>query len=92
MSIGELKLRKHRHLLFKLMDQRVIYLIEQDENTKIPTDKELAIHVGRYVGLDKGDPLINQLTNEYSTWKQTLNNDVHLLREYEIKKTQTNNF
>tara|TARA_Y100001938_G_C8059588_1_gene416395 strand:+ start:1400 stop:1624 length:225 start_codon:yes stop_codon:yes gene_type:complete len=74
------------------MDQRVIYLIEQDENTKIPTDKELAIHVGRYVGLDKGDPLINQLTNEYSTWKQTLNNDVHLLREYEIKKTQTNNF
>ena len=68
------------------MDQRVIYLIEEKENTKIPTDKELAIHVGRYVGLDKEDPLINQLTNEYSTWKQTLNSDVDILRDYEIKK------
>jgi hypothetical protein len=88
MSIGELKLRKHRHLLFKLMDQRVVYLIEENENTKIPTDKELAIHVGRYVGLEKGDPLINQLTNEYSTWKQTLNNDVDILRSQEIKKSR----
>tara|TARA_B100001564_G_C20010909_1_gene390200 strand:+ start:178 stop:453 length:276 start_codon:yes stop_codon:yes gene_type:complete len=88
MSIGELKLRKHRHLLFKLMDQRVIYLIEENENTKIPTDKELAIHVGRYVGLEKGDPLINQLTNEYATWKQTLNNDVDVLRSQEIKKSR----
>ena len=68
------------------MDQRVIYLIEEKENTKIPTDKELAIHVGRYVGLDKEDPLINQLTNEYSTWKQTLNSDVDILRDYETKK------
>ena len=87
MSIGELKLRKHRHLLFKLMDQRVVYLIEKNENTKTPTDKELAIHVGRYVG-----PLINQLTNEYTTWKQTLNSDVDTLRDYETKnntKTQT---
>ena len=88
MSIGELKLRKHRHLLFKLMDQRVVYLIEENENTKIPTDKELAIHVGRYVGLEKGDPLINQLTNEYTTWKQTLNNDVDILRSQEIKKSR----
>jgi len=88
MSIGELKLRKHRHLLFKLMDQRVVYLIEENENTKIPTDKELAIHVGRYVGLEKGDPLINQLTNEYTTWKQTLNNDVDILRNQEIKKSK----
>jgi len=88
MSIGELKLRKHRHLLFKLMDQRVVYLIEENENTKIPTDKELAIHVGRYVGLEKGDPLINQLTNEYTTWKQTLNNDVDILRNQEIKKSR----
>jgi len=91
MSIGELKLRKHRKLLFKLMDQRVIYLIEENDNTKIPTDKELAIHVGRYVGLEKGDPLINQLTNEYTTWKQTLNGDVDALRDYETKnntKTQ----
>jgi|TARA_R110001599_G_scaffold159849_1_gene347199 hypothetical protein len=56
------------------MDQRVVYLIEENENINIPTDKALAIHVGRYVGLEKGDPLINQLTNEYSTWKQTLNN------------------
>lgn len=86
MSIGELKLRKHRHLLFKLMDQRVVYLIEEDKNTNIPTDKELAIHVGRYVGLDKDDPLINQLTSEYTTWKQTLNNDVDTLRNQEIKK------
>tara|TARA_R110000822_G_scaffold82472_1_gene195114 strand:+ start:242 stop:520 length:279 start_codon:yes stop_codon:yes gene_type:complete len=85
MSIGELKLRKHRKLLFKLMDQRVIYLIEENDNTKIPTDKELAIHVGRYVGLEKGDPLINQLTNEYTTWKQTLNGDVNTLRDYETK-------
>ena len=68
------------------MDQRVVYLIEENENTKIPTDKELAIHVGRYVGLEKGDPLINQLTNEYTTWKQTLNNDVDILRNQEIKK------
>ena len=52
------------------MDQRVVYLIEENENINIPTDKALAIHVG----LEKGDPLINQLTNEYSTWKQTLNN------------------
>ena len=88
MSIGELKLRKHRHLLFKLMDQRVVYLIEENENTKIPTDKELAIHVGRYVGLENGDPLINQLTNEYTTWKQTLNNDVDVLRSQEIKKSR----
>ena len=88
MSIGELKLRKHRHLLFKLIDQRVIYLIEENENTKIPTDKELAIHVGRYVGLEKGDPLINQLTNEYTTWKQTLNNDVDILRNQEMKKSR----
>ena len=88
MSIGELKLRKHRHLLFKLMDQRVVYLIEENENTKIPTDKELAIHVGRYVGLEKGDPLINQLTNEYTTWKQTLNNYVDILRSQEIKKSR----
>ena len=51
------------------MDQRVVYLIEKNENTKAPTDKELAIHVGRYVGLEKGDPLINQLTNEYTTWQ-----------------------
>ena len=70
------------------MDQRVVYLIEENENTKIPTDKELAIHVGRYVGLEKGDPLINQLTNEYSTWKQTLNNDVDILRSQEIKKSR----
>tara|TARA_R110001583_G_scaffold26128_1_gene94280 strand:+ start:1803 stop:2075 length:273 start_codon:yes stop_codon:yes gene_type:complete len=88
MSIGELKLRKHRNLLFKLMDQRVVYLIEENENTKIPTDKELATHVGRYVGLEKGDPLINQLTNEYTTWKQTLNNDVDILRNQEIKKSR----
>jgi len=92
MSIGELKLRKHRHLLFKLMDQRVVYLIEENENTKIPTDKELAIHVGRYVGLEKGDPLINQLTNEYTTWKQTLNSGVDTLRDYETKNnTKTQN-
>jgi|TARA_R110000744_G_C18937815_1_gene513963 hypothetical protein len=58
------------------MDQRVVHLIEENENTNIPTDKELAIHVGRYVGLEKGDPLINQLTNEYSTWKQTLNSGI----------------
>ena len=70
------------------MDQRVVYLIEENENTKIPTDKELAIHVGRYVGLEKGDPLINQLTNEYTTWKQTLNNDVDILRNQEIKKSR----
>ena len=70
------------------MDQRVVYLIEKNENTKTPTDKELAIHVGRYVGLDKGDPLINQLTNEYTTWKQTLNNDVDILRNQEIKKSK----
>ena len=70
------------------MDQRVVYLIEENENTKIPTDKELAIHVGRYVGLEKGDPLINQLTNEYTTWKQTLNNDVAILRNQEIKKSR----
>jgi hypothetical protein len=70
------------------MDQRVVYLIEENENTKIPTDKELAIHVGRYVGLEKGDPLINQLTNEYTTWKQTLNNDVDILRSQEIKKSR----
>ena len=70
------------------MDQRVIYLIEENENTKIPTDKELAIHIGRYVGLEKGDPLINQLTNEYTTWKQTLNNDVDILRSQEIKKSR----
>jgi len=70
------------------MDQRVVYLIEENENTKIPTDKELAIHVGRYVGLEKGDPLINQLTNEYTTWKQTLNNDVDILRNQEIKKSK----
>ena len=70
------------------MDQRVVYLIEENENTKIPTDKALAIHVGRYVGLEKGDPLINQLTNEYSTWKQTLNNDVDILRSQEIKKSR----
>ena len=70
------------------MDQRVVYLIEENENIKIPTDKELAIHVGRYVGLEKGDPLINQLTNEYTTWKQTLNNDVDILRNQEIKKSK----
>jgi len=70
------------------MDQRVVYLIEENENTKIPTDKELATHVGRYVGLEKGDPLINQLTNEYTTWKQTLNNDVDILRNQEIKKSR----
>ena len=70
------------------MDQRVVYLIEENENTKIPTDKELAIHVGRYVGLEKGDPLINQLTNEYTTWKQTLNKDVDILRNQEIKKSK----
>ena len=58
------------------MDQRVVHLIEENENTNTPTDKELAIHIGRYVGLEKGDPLINQLTNEYSTWKQTLNSDI----------------
>ena len=73
------------------MDQRVIYLIEENENTKTPTDKELAIHVGRYVGLDKEDPLINQLKAEYKTWKQQLNTKVKELREHEIKNNTNKN-
>tara|TARA_R110002051_G_scaffold302002_1_gene370258 strand:+ start:578 stop:835 length:258 start_codon:yes stop_codon:yes gene_type:complete len=81
-NISERELRKIRHLLFEMMDKKII---EYSDSLDVKTIQEQSLinDVVKYVGLEPTSPLTRQLRAEYKTWKQQMNSTIEELRNQE---------
>ena len=87
-NISEKELRKIRHILFDMMDKKIIEYSEAQDVKEIQ-EHTLINDVVKYVGLEPTDLLTKQLKAEYKTWKQQLNTKIKDLRQHE-KDSDTN--
>ena len=81
-EISEKELRKIRHILFEVMDKKIIEYSETVD-VKIIQEQFLINDIVKYVGLDPTSPLTKQLRAEYKTWKHQMNSNIEELRREE---------
>ena len=81
-EISEKDLRKIRHILFEVMDKKII---EYSETLDVKTIQEQSLinDIVKYVGLEPTSPLTKQLRAEYKTWKHKMNSNIEELRREE---------
>ena len=81
-QITEKELRKIRHILFEVMDKKII---EYSETLDVKTIQEQSLinDIVKYVGLEPTSPLTKQLRAEYKTWKHKMNSNIEELRREE---------
>tara|TARA_R110000824_G_scaffold35234_1_gene110693 strand:+ start:2308 stop:2565 length:258 start_codon:yes stop_codon:yes gene_type:complete len=81
-EISEKELRKIRHILFEVMDKKII---EYSETLDVKTIQEQSLinDIVKYVGLEPTSPLTKQLRAEYKTWKHKMNSNIEELRREE---------
>jgi len=81
-EISEKELRKIRHILFEVMDKKIIEYSETVDVKQIQ-EHSLINDIVKYVGLEPTSPLTKQLRAEYKTWKHQMNSNIEELRREE---------